>query len=131
MVDTLQATQDAIFAALDAVIPSDLALVRQAVKQDTQPPFVIVGDMDVEAAAKGSRFDRITIEVHSVYRGAARRGLLAIMAAVRDALDDQPLDDTGGCTFSTPSFISAGTALGDDGVTYAGVIQFEVFAEPA
>ncbi|HEX2594803.1 MAG TPA: DUF3168 domain-containing protein [Rhizomicrobium sp.] len=134
MADMMQATQDAVFAALDAAhkaVNPSLATVRQHVPENTLPPLVIVGDMDAEnVGGKGERTDKIVIDVVSIYRGTARRGLLAIMAINRDALEDQEISAPG-AAFSTPRFLSANTALGEDGATYAGVQQFEIYAEPA
>lgn len=133
-VDLLQAAQDAVFLVLkDALAATNYPAIFQSVPQDTQPPFTMVGDMDADPLGdKGGDSKRITIDVHFVYRGEERRGLLAMMNAVYVALNDQPLDDTDGVSFPTsPSWLSDNTATGADGVTMAGVSQFEIIAEPA
>jgi hypothetical protein len=66
-----------------------------------------------------------------VIRGAGRAPLLAIMHAARVALDDVQLTGDG-VDFSTVTFVSASASdAGPDGVTYAGVSNFEVYGEPA
>ncbi len=133
-VDVLQGAQDAVFLKLQAAMAAtDYPAVFQSVPQDTQPPFTMVGDMDADPLGdKGGPAKRITIDVHFVYRGEERRGLLAMMNAAYWALNDQPLDEIDGVAFPTSAtWLSDNTATGADGVTTAGVSQFEVFAEPA
>lgn len=132
MIDLLTATQDAVFGALKNAIDPGIAAVFQHIPQDTQPPWVMVGAIDSEnAGGKFEQEEKLTIEVQSVFRGAGRAPLLAIMHAVRVALDDQQLAGDS-VTFSTVSWLSASVSdVAGDGVTYAGVSNFEVYAEPA
>jgi len=132
-VDVLQGAQDAVFLKLKASPLAQLGPGFQSVPQDTQPPFWVVGDMDAEPLGdKGGTGKRITIDVHYVYRGEERRGLLAMMNSAYWALNDQPLDDIDGVTFSGGArWLSDNTATSADGVTTAGISQFEVCAEPA
>lgn len=131
MVDLIQAAQDGVFALLQAGTPAQLATVRERVKIDEQPPLIVIGDFDWEdEGGKGDIVFKIRFEIQSVYRGSARRGLLAIMASNMDALVNQ-VPVAAGVSFSSISFVSGATALADDAVTYGGMQQFEVFAEPA
>jgi hypothetical protein len=133
-VDVLQGAQDAIYLKLKpALEAAGYPAGFQSVPQDTQPPFWVVGDMDADPLGdKGGTGKRVTVDVHFVYRGDERRGLLAMMNAAFWALNDQPLDDIDGVTFSGGAlWLSDNTATGADGITTAGVSQFEVCAEPA
>lgn len=131
MLDLMSAAQEAFFTALAAAIPPGTASVHDHLKQGTQPPFVHVGGIDEEnVGSKGEQGSRFEVEVHSVYKGADRSELLAIMHQVRLALDGQPIA-AAGVEFSTPAFIGAAASMaGHDGLTYAGISTFEVFAEP-
>ena len=130
MTDLTLATQDAVFAALSAGGTSALAPVYQHVPENTQPPAVIVGDIEVEAiGGKDGGLDRNVVTIVSFYRGPARKGLYAIMAANRAALDDQPLASAA-AILSRPVFLNATDDLGEDGETYQGVQQFEIIAQP-
>lgn len=132
MIDLMSAAQEAAFKALAAAIPPELAEVYDHVPQGTEPNFVKLGA--IEASNEGDKDDqreRFELEVHTIYRGADRSRLLAIMHQVRLALDDQPLE-LEGVDFSTPSFLSAAASdPASDGVTYAGITTFEIYAEPA
>jgi hypothetical protein len=131
-IDLMQATQDGFYAALKAGIPANVANVRQHVKENTPPPLVIVGTIESDnEAPKGDQLERLTVEIQSIYRGADRAVLLGIMHRVRLALDDKTIA-ADGVQFDTPKFLHATASdAADDGVTYAGISFFEVFAEPA
>lgn len=131
-IDLIQPTQDAVFAALAAAVMPHGAIVRQHVKQGQEPPFVKIGQIDTDnVGSKGEQGERLTVEVQTIFRGEARGPLLDIMGTVRAALDDQPLAAEG-VSFSTPIFLGATASdAGSDGVTYAGISNFEIYAEPA
>lgn len=130
MIDLMSAAQSAVFAALSAGVSA--APVRDHVKQDTQPPFVKIGA--IETDNEGDKHDQrelLSVEIHTIYRGADRTALLAIMHEVREALDDVEIA-AAGASFETPNFVSsAASDAGPDGVTYAGISIFEFYAEPA
>jgi hypothetical protein len=126
----MSAAQGAAFAALTSGVSQ--AAVHDHVKQDTQPPFVKIGAIESASdGGKGEQLELITIEVHSIYRGADRTELLAIMHEVRQALDDQAISAPG-ASFQRPKFVRAAVSdAGPDGATYAGISIFEFHAEPA
>lgn len=131
-VDLITPSQDAVIARLKAGVPAQLGSVHQHVKQDTPPPFVMVGSIDASnEGSKGSQAETITVELHFVTRGPSRAPLLALMHAARVCLDGAVLE-AAGVQFETPNYIG-GTAsnAGPDGVTYAGISTFEFTAEPA
>lgn len=131
MIDLMRATQDGVFVALDTNIASALAKVRQHVQQDTEPPLVIVGAIDSENDGRSEQRERMSVEVQSIYRGGDRGELLAIMHAVRVALDWRTMIATG-AVFTPCRFVGASVSdVGPDGVTYAGISNFEVWAEAA
>jgi hypothetical protein len=130
MIDLLSPLQAAIFAALEAGV--ELAAVHDTVKQDTAPPFVLIGSIDgTNAGAREEQLEDFEVEIHSIYRGADRTQLMAIMNEVRTALDGVSIS-ANGASFWTPEYVSqAVSTAGPDGVTYAGISVFKVTAEPA
>ena len=132
--DVLKAVSDGVFLMLkEPMATAGYPNGYQSVPQDTQPPFWVVGDMNAEQL--GGKLDtskRVTIDVHFVYRGEERDGLLAMMNAAYWALFGQVPDDIDGVTFCGPiDWLSDDTSTGTDGVTFAGLSTFEVCAEPA
>ena len=129
--DLWQATRDAVYDALGAAITPDVALVRQSVDENTPLPVIMIGDMDGERyGGKRERLDKLTLDVQVTYRGPDRTGLLAIMAKVRNALDDQDIS-AAGAAFSSPTWLTGSTAVMADGVTRVGIHQYEIIVEPA
>jgi hypothetical protein len=129
----MQATQDAVLAALSAAIDPSLAPVLQHLPQGTQPPFVKVGAIDTDSdTIHGEQFEHVTIEIQCAYRGEERGPLLDLMHAVRQALDSKRITSDG-VTFGLPRFLSASASDASpiDGLTYAGVSSFQILAQPA
>ena len=136
-VDLLTAAQDAVVAALQPIatasgMPSGL-YVGQHVVEDTQPPWIRVGQITSvpETQYLDEQLEKLTVEVQIVWRGEERRTLFAMMHAVRLALHNQAIGD-GTVSFATPNFLKAegGDAIAD-GVTYVGLSMFEFYAQPA
>ena len=131
MPDLATATQDAIYAALNVTAVTDLAPVYQHVPENTDPPIVIVGDINFEPiGAKDGGLDRASAEIVSFYRGPKRAGLYDIQAVIRDALDGQSIAATG-ALFSHPVQVSSEAELLEDGITYQGIQTFELIVQPA
>lgn len=132
IVDLITPTQDAVIAKLKAGVPKELGSVHQHVKQDTQPPFVMVGSIDASnEGSKGAQSESMQVELHFVTRGPSRAPLLALMGAARAALEGEQLE-VEGVSFETPNWLGSTVSnAGPDGVTYAGVSTFEFIAEPA
>lgn len=130
MLDLVSPTQAAVYAALAAGVT--LAPVHDHVKQGTEPNFVQIGAIEVgNEGSKEEQRERIEVEVHTIYRGKDRAELLAIMHEVRTALDGVVIE-ADGVSFWAPEFLSAAaSSAGPDGVTYAGISIFEIYAEPA
>lgn len=132
IIDLWQAARDAVFDALNAVITPSVALVRQSVDENTPLPVILIGDMDGEGVGgKGERSDKLTLDVQVTYRGPDRSGLLAIMAQVRNALDDQEIEAAGANFPTTPTWRTGSTTVAADGVTRFGIHQYEIIVEPA
>lgn len=128
MIDLVEAGRIAAFNALKAKV----ADVRDFVKQDTQPPFTMLGD--IEFANEGSKSEpllAVSIEVISVYRGGDRAELTARMHGAFEALNDQPLAAPGAEISSARLSAGAVSNAGPDGVTMVGVQTFEFMIEPA
>ena len=133
MIDLLEPTQTAVFAALRSASGlTDLCPVFQHVPQGTPLPLTIVGDIEsVPIGGKNEQVEQITIEIVTVYRGSGRAPLLAIMHQQRLALEDQQLSHPG-VVFDTPGWVGGGVnGPASDGLTYAGLQTFIINAEPA
>ena len=131
-IDLLTAAQDAVVKLLREQLPADQRpLVRHSLKQGTEPPFHLVGDIDSEnAGSKDEQAEEITVDLHTVYRGSDRRVLLGMMHQVRVAVDDASIT-IGGGSFRCSWLTSAASTAATDGVTYAGITTLSLFAEPA
>lgn len=129
-IDLLTPTQTAIFVALSAGV--GLADVHDHVKHGTEPNFVKVGPITgTNEGAREEQLESFEVEIHSIYRGADRAELMAIMHQVRTSLDGVAIF-ADGVSFWTPEFVSqAASDAGPDGITYAGISTFKVTAEPA
>src|SRR3546814_14582716 len=118
MADLAFALQDAVFDKLSAAIGLPLAAVHQHVPDGTQPPVVIIGRFDVQnESEKVGELERISFEVECFYRGPGRKGLFAIMAAVKAALKAQQLDPSA-ANIEPPSLIAPRDQWLQDGITY-------------
>lgn len=132
-VDLIEPTQTAVFNALNGFAGlTALSGVFQHVPQDTEPPMTIVGDIEATPiGGKGEQVEQISVEVVTIYRGAGRARLLAIMHQQRLALEGQEVAHVG-IAFDTPEWTGAGiNGPAADGVTYAGIQTFTIIAEPA
>lgn len=139
MIDLLQCAQDAAFSLLlpleqDADLATILgapAQVLQHVPENTQPPIVIIGDLDtVNEGGKDDQLEQIGVQIQFVYRGPGRAPLLTMMKRARDLLHGQRVTVEGGHLAFTWKGGSASSAAAD-GITYAGISEFDVFAQPA
>ena len=133
MTDLMTAVRTAVFEALDAALDPALARVFDDVPQGTEPPFVKIGSIDEEPEDdKDADLSFVTVELIHIYRGRDRGVLLAMMEASRAALRGATLAAPG-VELGTARYLkaSASDASPHDGVTYAGVSNFGIFAEPA
>ncbi len=136
MIDLLQGAQDAVFAALkpielDPAMPTGTG-VFQHVPEATQPPIIAIGALTSDSDDEhGDQVETITVEIHSIWRGPGRAPLLAMMHAVRTALDNQQIAASG-IAFERPRYQKAAASdVMEDGLTYVGLTVFEFTAEPA
>lgn len=133
IVDTVGAVRIAVFDALEAGVDSALCGVFDDLPEGTQPNFLKIGVIENENdESKGDQFERLMVEVLGVYRGADRGVLVAMMFAGRCALDRRVLAAPD-VNFLRCRFIKGVTsdASPQDGVTYAALMHFEIWAEPA
>ncbi|KAK0330804.1 hypothetical protein LTR94_031382, partial [Friedmanniomyces endolithicus] len=123
---------DAVIALLRAQLPeAQRGMVRHSVKQDTLPPFHLIGEIDADnIGGKGEQYEQLTVDVVTIYRGADRRELLALMHPIRVAANDATLIRDG-VRFRITWRSSAIGTVASDGVTFAGITILEVTAEPA
>ncbi|AJP72929.1 tail completion protein gp17 [Sphingomonas hengshuiensis] len=136
-IDLISAASDGVFALLDAAIDPAIAEVatnpRQIEPTDTaERRFVLLGDIDSESlGGKDEQLERITVQIVVVYRGRQRSELHALMHLAREALEGaRPA--IAGVDFGSIDFAGASSSPpARDGVTHAGILEFEVTAEPA
>jgi len=129
-VDLLSPAQLAFVQALKAVI-TDVS-VQHTMKQGAQPPFVLVGNIESDPVDDDGQLELLSVEIQSVYRGSDRGELLALMHRVRSACDGVALPEQDGVAFGLPRFAgAAASSTPADGVTFAGITNFEVHAQPA
>lgn len=132
-VDLLTATQGALFRALSAAIAAPDWPVYDTIPAGAQPPFTKIGPIDSSnQGAKSGQAELLTAEIQTIYRGSDRSKLTARMHAARAALDGHTLA-ADGVIFQEMRWLdaSASDASPQDGLTYAGISNFEVYAEPA
>jgi hypothetical protein len=141
MKNLLAATQTAYFTALKPLADdADLTAIVGApvrvythVPENTQPPFLKIGQLSSESEAEGyDQVERITVEVIAVFRGSGNTPLLAMMHAARAVLDGQSLESDD-ASIQPPFFQSAevGDPINVDGLTYLGIQSFESLVEPS
>ncbi|OWK27578.1 hypothetical protein [Sphingomonas dokdonensis] len=132
LADLVEAARGAVFVAIAAGLEGLNAVALDHVPQDQPGNFVQLDDLDW--SNEGGKQDpelRITIDVVTIYRGQDRAELLGIMHANERALVDAPIvaDDVAITGVSLVGGSASGA--GPDGLTYAGLQTFELFAEPA
>ena len=124
--DALSATEAAIFRALDAGIAG--ATVFQHAPENTQPPVVIVGDID-KATPIGASDDpdrRIPLTIVVITEGEQRRPCTVLLGQVEKILSGARLA-AGGFTIR-PCFDNSTAVLAEDGASYVGLCLFEILA---
>ncbi|WP_422058615.1 hypothetical protein [Sphingomonas sp.] len=136
-VDLVSAASDGFIALLDAAIGPEIAEVTTNPTpidpSDTSDRrFVIIGEIDSSSeGGKGEQAELLSVQVIVVYRGTQRSALHALMHQVRVALDGN-VPDVAGVEFGAIEWRGAASSpAGADGITHAGIIEFEVFGEPA
>lgn len=136
-VDVLSAASDGFFALLDAAIGADDVEVTTNPKplapgDTTERRYVIIGDIDAdEQGGKGEQLEIVSVQIQVVYRGTQRSKLHALMHQVRLVLDGA-MPVVAGVDFGSIAYLAAASSpAARDGITHAGVVEFEVQAEPA
>lgn len=136
-IDLFSAASDGCFALLAlAITAGDIEVTtnpEQIEPTDTdERQYVLIGDIDSEnEAGKGEQLERLTVQIIVIYRGQQRWKLHQLMHLVRQALDDAT-PEIAGVAFSSITWKGATSSpAGTDGITHAGAIEFELFAEPA
>lgn len=136
-IDLISPTSDGVFALLDAAIDASVAEVATDPTpiepgDTSERRFVIIGDIDSEIrGAKGEQAELLTVQIVVVYRGTQRSQLHSLMHLVRNALDGETPSAPGVAYGSIEVVGAASGSTGSDGLTRAGIIEIEVFAEPA
>lgn len=128
----VEAARGAVFVAIAAGLAGIDAVALDHVPQDQDGNFVHLDDLDW--SNEGGKRDpelRITIDVVTIYRGQDRAKLLAIMHANELALLGAPLSSDGVAISGVSLLGGSASGAGPDGLTYAGLQTFELFAEPA
>lgn len=116
------------FDALNVAAVTDLAAVFQHVPEDTNPPVLIIGDMDSEPiVTKGGSDQRVALTIAAVVLAEERRPLRALKAVVLAALDGRQVSRDGWQL--AYNFTGADGFLDPEtGEAYAGNFRFSVMA---
>lgn len=129
MTDLLQATTDALFAALNVPAVTGLAPVFTSVPDNQQPPFIEIGAVDAEEiGAKGGGLEQHSAEIEFHHRGGSKRPLFAMMHAGRAAIEAAELEAVG-AVLEQARWLASATDREADGVTYHGIHRFELIAQ--
>lgn len=132
-VDLVEIARGAVFEALEAGLAGTGATALDHVEQDAPTPFVQIGE--IEWANEGGKHElvlRISFDIETVYVGADRAELLAIMHAAFVALHGADLAADVAVFAEAPTFQGGGASrAASDGKTYAGLQSFELVIEPA
>jgi hypothetical protein len=136
MIDSRTAAHEAFYAALSAATAvTDIADVWGHAQEDTEPTaekgLVLIGLASAsDLAGKDGGLDDVTIEVLTSVRKPDQTELYALSAAVRAALEHQPMT-ADGADVSPPEFLSADADLMDDGETYFDTLRFRTVVQDA
>lgn len=136
-IDMISATSDGAIAMLTAAIDDDVAEVTTNPDQidptdTTERQFVIIGDIDSDnEGGKGEQLELITFQIVVVYRGRQRWKMHVLMHLVRIAIEGIAPQATG-AVFQPARWLGAKSSpQGADGITHAGIVEFEVYAQAA
>ena len=113
-------------------IAADGQSPARPVPQDQEGNFVQIDDLDW--SNEGGKHDpelQVAIDVVTIYRGENRSELLAIMHANYRALIEAPIEAEGVTITGVQLLGGFASGAGPDGLTYAGLQSFVLFAEPA
>ena len=128
-IDAARAVQRAFLDALSVPGVTAQAPVLQHVRENTHPPFVRVGAIELTPeGGKDGGLDRATVEVLSDIREPKRAALYAIMAAVRSAVEGAALT-ADGFAMTPPVFEGQSDDLLEDGQTYEGTQIFSLWVQ--
>lgn len=131
MTDLKKAAQDAFFNKLNVAGVTALAPVVQHLLENSQPPFVIIGEINGEPiGGKDGGLDRLTIDIITMIRTPKRAKLFELQAAVRDQLDGQVVSGAG-VLLSNPVELASEDDILEDGETYMGTQRYETIVQPA
>ena len=131
MIDTASETQEAFFQKLVSTPGvTNLAPVWQAAPENSKPPLIVIGAISLEPiGGKDGGLDRATVEILTFSIEPDQTVLFGMQAAIRNALEDQPISTAVGL-FSNPAFIASQVERGEDGETYIGTQKFETIVQP-
>lgn len=132
MTDFAAALGKVIYDRLAAQV--SLAGVYQHVPENTQPPVVIVGDMDFENDGdKAGALFRYSVQIVAVIQGPSRKPLNALMTQVFDALNEWTPAATASVRFG-PATVETGSGQeiqGEQGPVYFGQQQAVLYVQAA
>lgn len=136
-VDLISAASDGFFALLDGAIDADQAEVATNPtpidpKDTTERQFVVIGEINSDdEGGKDEQLEKLSVQIAVIYRGTRRSLCHALMHQVRIACEHQ-VPDIPGVAFNKIRWVGAtASPAAQDGITHAGIVEFEVFAEPA
>jgi len=134
MIDSRTAAHTAFYLALEAAANvTALADVWGHAEEGTEPTdtkgLVLIGLASASnLAGKDGGLDEVTIEIITSVRKPDVTELYILSAAVRNALEAQPMAAPGAIV-SPPEFVSADADLMEDGETYFDTLRFRTIVQ--
>jgi hypothetical protein len=129
MRDTTLAVQTALHGRLSGAFGS--VPIYDHVPDGSQPPAIVIDKIVTSnEGGKGSPLYRHDVDVLLFVRARGRKGLRKMMDEVVERLDDQPLS-AAGAVIQRPVHTGSSDEELPDGVTYAGLVRFTIWAQPA
>jgi hypothetical protein len=134
MTSAASAIEAVAFKRLDGEVGP--ATAYQHVPEDTPPPVVIVGDIDLDRMSKGGDPDRLgTLTITSIVPGEARKPLLDIQEKIETRMDGFTGTHDGwsvSFSFQSSDGLLAALPAADDessgAAAYVGNSRFQVMA---
>ena len=124
-------TQKAVYEKLtgDTALMAMISGVYDHVPERSEFPYVTMGDIRAnDNSVKATQGYQLDLNINVYSRGKGRKEILEIMSKVQELLVNENLAVVGGNHINT-RFLSQGTALAKDGVTYQGklFLRFVVY----
>jgi hypothetical protein len=127
MIDLTDAVHTAVFAALAGIAGPP---VYSVAPEETLPPYIIIGDNNVDPTIGGKAgvLERHELTIVTVFAGGSKRPMLAAQRAVRTALEGATLL-ADGASLSRPVQLSSNDRIDPTSGVIVGEQTMLIFAQ--